>query len=101
MEGFNVDMPLLDGDDFFRNLDVMEQDFLIEGDIQDFDEDDGDAELQSEDEETVVEWVLESILQFWFWLLCRNCHMTIIKKTGSFFTNSRGDAGYYEIHFFL
>ena len=55
MEGFNMDMPLLDGDDFFRNLDVMEQDFLIEGDIQDFDEDDGDAELQSEDEETVVE----------------------------------------------
>ncbi|KAH3722294.1 hypothetical protein DPMN_065250 [Dreissena polymorpha] len=34
MERFSQDMPLLEGDDFFKNLDMMEQDFLIEGDIQ-------------------------------------------------------------------
>ncbi|XP_052759795.1 cilia- and flagella-associated protein 74-like isoform X2 [Mya arenaria] len=56
MEEINSDMPLLEGDEFFRNLDMMEQDFLIEGDIQDFDGDDEEGELQSEeDEETIIE----------------------------------------------
>ncbi|XP_052245790.1 cilia- and flagella-associated protein 74-like [Dreissena polymorpha] len=54
MERFSQDMPLLEGDDFFKNLDMMEQDFLIEGDIQDYDED-GEMELPSEEDETIVE----------------------------------------------
>lgn len=56
------DMPLLqedeffknlDGDDFFKNLDSLEQDFLLEGEIPDFE--DGEEEFQSEDEETIAE----------------------------------------------
>ncbi|XP_053379519.1 cilia- and flagella-associated protein 74-like isoform X2 [Mercenaria mercenaria] len=50
-------MPLLDGDDFFKNLDTMEQDFMIEGEIADYD-DDGELDLggsEGDDDETYIE----------------------------------------------
>jgi hypothetical protein len=50
-------MPLLDGDDFFKNLDTMEQDFMIEGEIADYDED-GELDLggsEGDDDETYIE----------------------------------------------
>ena len=53
-------MPLLEGDDFFKNLDTMEQDFINEDEIQDYDEN-GDLELEGEDEdeETYLEYVFK------------------------------------------
>jgi len=52
---FNTDMPLLEGDDFFKNMDALEQDFLIEGEIQDFDEEDENDVFSEDDDETIVE----------------------------------------------
>ncbi|KAL4221191.1 hypothetical protein ACF0H5_019455 [Mactra antiquata] len=56
VQSMDFGMPLLEGDEFFKNLDTMEQDFVIEGDIQDYD-DEGELDLGSEgeDDETAIE----------------------------------------------
>lgn len=48
-----VGMPLLEDDDFFKNLDTMEQDFVIEGDIEDYGED-NEMDMDSEEDETFI-----------------------------------------------
>ena len=48
-------MPLLEGDDFFKDLDTMGQNFSLEGMIQDYGEGELDLGSEESDEETYIE----------------------------------------------
>ena len=48
-------MPLLEGDDFFKDLDTLGQNFSLEGMIQEYDEAELDLGSEEGDDETYIE----------------------------------------------
>ena len=47
-------MPLLEGDDFFKDLDALGENFSLEGMIQEYDEGELDLGSEESDEETYI-----------------------------------------------